>query len=318
MKNGLLCVYKEAGWTSSDVVSKLRGIIGQKRIGHTGTLDPDAVGVLVICLGTATRLTEMLTDHEKEYIAVCQLGVATDTQDIGGRVLEKKDASNVTKEDIIKAVQSFKGEYEQTPPMYSALKVGGKKLYELAREGKTVERKARTVHIDAITVLDLSLLSSDALFTMEVKCSRGTYIRTLCNDIGLSLGTGACMAALTRTAVGSFRIEEAKTIAQIQALADAGELDPCILPTDAVYKNRDKIIVKNDALKSVRNGNALTFDLLVSEAPDTEQDVIDNEASYTEGTLVRVYDETGEFYGIWKYSERKKRFECDLYLYAAK
>ena len=316
MKNGLLCVYKEAGWTSSDVVSKLRGIVRQKRIGHTGTLDPDAVGVLVICLGTATRLTEFLTDHDKEYIAVCKLGVTTDTQDISGQVLEEKDASRIKKEELLKAVQSFKGDYEQVPPMYSALKVRGKKLYELAREGKTVERKPRTVHIDAITVLDLSDFQSDALFTMEVKCTRGTYIRTLCHDIGLSLGTGACMAALTRTAVGSFRMEEAHTIAELQEKANANELDDVILPPDAVFKDYDKIIVKNAAHKYVQNGNALTFDVLCSEAPDNETDVITDEDSYTEGTRVRVYDEDKLFYGIWKYSEKRKRFECDLYLYA--
>ena len=173
--NGLINIYKEPGFTSNDVVAKLRGILRQKKIGHTGTLDPDAVGVLVVCLGTGTKLVEMLTDHDKEYIAVCRLGVITDTQDMSGNVLETRDV-NVTKEELHDAVRAFVGDYDQIPPMYSAIKQGGKKLYELAREGIEVERKPRHVHIGAITVLDDSHLEEEHFFTMEVKCSKGTRI----------------------------------------------------------------------------------------------------------------------------------------------
>ena len=176
--NGLINIYKEQGFTSNDVVAKLRGILKQKKIGHTGTLDPDAVGVLVVCLGTGTKLVEMLTDHDKEYIAVCRLGVTTDTQDMSGQILETNEV-NVTREELCEAVRAFVGDYDQVPPMFSAIKQNGKKLYELAREGIEVERKARKIHIDAITILDDSLLSSDHIFTMEIKCSKGTYIRTL-------------------------------------------------------------------------------------------------------------------------------------------
>ncbi len=169
--NGLINIYKEPGFTSNDVVAKMRGILHQKKIGHTGTLDPDAVGVLVVCLGTGTKLVEMLTDHDKEYIAVCRLGVTTDTQDMSGQVLEEAEV-NVTRQQLHDAVRAFVGDYEQIPPMYSAIKQNGKKLYELAREGIEVERKPRKVNIGAITILDDSHLESDHLFTMEVKCSK--------------------------------------------------------------------------------------------------------------------------------------------------
>ena len=180
--NGLLNVYKEAGFTSNDVVAKLRGICKQRRIGHTGTLDPDAVGVLVVCLGSGTRAVELLTEHTKEYIAVCRLGITTDTQDLSGRVIAR-DERAVSEEELKKAIFAFQGEYDQIPPMYSALKVGGKKLYELARAGMEVERRSRKVTIFSISLLDASQLEDRREFTMEVKCSKGTYIRTLCHDI---------------------------------------------------------------------------------------------------------------------------------------
>ena len=193
--NGLINIYKEPGFTSNDVVAKLRGILKQKKIGHTGTLDPDAVGVLVVCLGTGTKLVEMLTDHDKEYIAECRLGVRTDTQDMSGKILEESEV-NVSRQELREAVSAFVGDYDQIPPMFSAIKQNGKKLYELAREGIEVERKPRRIHIDAITILDDKKLESDHVFTMEIKCSKGTYIRTLCNDIGERLGCGAAMQSL--------------------------------------------------------------------------------------------------------------------------
>ena len=185
--NGLLNIHKEAGWTSNDVVQKLRGICRQRKIGHTGTLDPDATGVLVVCLGSATKLVEQLTDHDKEYIAVCKLGVVTDTQDTSGTVTETSDVQ-VSAEELRRVVLSFQGDYDQIPPMYSAIKSDGKRLYELAREGKEVERKPRKVTIHSISVLDTAQLADGHLFTMEVRCSKGTYIRTLCHDIGQALG----------------------------------------------------------------------------------------------------------------------------------
>ena len=195
MIHGIINVYKEKGFTSHDVVAKLRGIVGQKKIGHTGTLDPDATGVLPVCLGKATKLCDLLTDKNKTYEAVLLLGKTTDTQDITGEVLEEKSTEALTEEKVREAIEGFIGDYEQIPPMYSALKVNGKKLYELAREGKVIERKARPVKILDIQILEIDLPK----VRMEVSCSKGTYIRTLCHDIGEKLGCGGCMESLILT-----------------------------------------------------------------------------------------------------------------------
>ena len=219
MIHGIINVYKEKGFTSHDVVAKLRGIVGQKKIGHTGTLDPDATGVLPVCLGKATKLCDLLTDKNKTYEAVLLLGKTTDTQDITGEVLEEKSTEALTEEKVREAIEGFIGDYEQIPPMYSALKVNGKKLYELAREGKVIERKARPVKILDIQILEIDLPK----VRMEVSCSKGTYIRTLCHDIGEKLGCGGCMESLIRTRVSTFRIEDAKTLDEIETLKQEGK-----------------------------------------------------------------------------------------------
>ena len=197
MIHGIINVYKEKGFTSHDVVAKLRGIVGQKKIGHTGTLAPDATGVLPVCLGKATKLCDLLTDKDKTYEAVMLLGMTTDTQDITGRILEEKSTETLTADKVREVIESFIGDYDQIPPMYSALKVNGKKLYELAREGKVVERKARPVKILDIRIIEMDL----PRVRMEVSCSKGTYIRTLCHDIGEQLGCGGCKDSLIRTRV---------------------------------------------------------------------------------------------------------------------
>ena len=199
MIHGIINVYKEKGYTSHDVVARLRKILGQKKIGHTGTLDPDAEGVLPVCLGKATKVCDLLADQDKTYQAILLLGQSTDTQDVSGEVLKNAEVTSSIKE-VYEAVQAFQGEYAQVPPMYSALKVNGKKLYELAREGKTVERKARQVHIHEIKIHEIVL----PRVSMTVSCSKGTYIRTLCHDIGEKLGCGGCMEQLLRTQVGPF------------------------------------------------------------------------------------------------------------------
>ncbi len=181
MYHGIINVYKEAGYTSHDVVAKLRGICRQKKIGHTGTLDPDAVGVLPVCLGNATKLCDMLTDRQKEYIATLQLGISTDTQDGSGKVLARREVS-ASPSEVRDVILSFVGDSMQVPPMYSALKVNGKKLYELAREGKEVERAARPITIYELEILE----EAHPEYIIKVKCSKGTYIRTLCHDIGES------------------------------------------------------------------------------------------------------------------------------------
>ena len=212
MVNGILNVYKEKGYTSHDVVAKLRGIVGQKKIGHTGTLDPDAEGVLPVCLGRATKVCDMLTEKDKTYEAVLLLGKETDTQDISGTVLRVGETEGLTQEQVKDCVMSFVGEYDQIPPMYSALKVNGKKLYELAREGKTIERKSRKVEIKEIRILEMAL----PRVRMEVSCSKGTYIRTLCHDIGEKLGCFGCMESLLRTKVSRFEIESSMKLSEIQ------------------------------------------------------------------------------------------------------
>ena len=183
MINGIVNVYKEKGFTSFDVVAKMRGIFKQKKIGHTGTLDPDAEGVLPVCLGRATKVCDLLTDKDKEYETVLLLGVVTDTQDLTGEALERKEV-NASEKEVKSAILSFVGEYMQVPPMYSALKVNGQKLCDLARKGVTVERKARPVTIHGIEILSVDLPE----VRMRVHCSKGTYIRTLCQDIGEKLG----------------------------------------------------------------------------------------------------------------------------------
>ena len=314
--NGLINIYKEQGFTSNDVVAKLRGILKQKKIGHTGTLDPDAVGVLVVCLGTGTKLVEMLTDHDKEYIAVCRLGVTTDTQDMSGQVLETNEV-NVTKEELHEAVRAFVGDYDQIPPMFSAIKQNGKKLYELAREGIEVERKARKIHIDAITILDDSLLASDHIFTMEIKCSKGTYIRTLCHDIGQRLGCGAAMQHLTRTRVGAFSLDSAVTLAQVEELRDAGTLDDIIESPEYIFRDLDKIHVKDAARKLLENGNSFRKDNVLNEDPTGVNDTEYEEEMFKDGNSFRVYSEDDTFFGIYTYNEKTRLFNVDKFFYEA-
>lgn len=219
--DGVIVIRKEKGFTSHDVVAKLRGILHMKKIGHTGTLDPDAEGVLPVALGKATRLVDMITDKEKTYEAVMRLGVVTDTQDMSGTVLSQTTELSVTEEELCTVVSSFVGDYMQVPPMYSALKVNGKKLYELAREGKTVERKPRPVHFYEIEILDISF----PLVRFRVTCSKGTYIRTLCHDIGEKLGCGAAMESLLRTKVGRFTLDDAITLAQTEEAVQKGTIE---------------------------------------------------------------------------------------------
>ena len=236
MKSGIINVYKEKGFTSFDVVAKLRGILRTKKIGHTGTLDPDAEGVLPVCIGRATKVCDILTDKDKVYEAVMLLGVETDTQDTSGEVLKELPVT-VSEECVKEAILSFVGDYAQVPPMYSALKVNGKKLYELAREGKTVERKARNVQIFSIEILEMNL----PRVRMSVHCSKGTYIRTLCHDIGAMLGCGGCMEKLLRTKVGVFELQDTLKLAEIDELAKAGAVEEKIISVDELFEDYTKV-----------------------------------------------------------------------------
>lgn len=250
--DGILNIYKEKGYTSHDVVAKLRGILRQKKIGHTGTLDPDAEGVLPVCLGKATKLCDMLTDTDKIYRAVLKLGVETDTQDMSGSILAERPVT-VTENQVLEVIQSFQGEYSQTPPMYSALKVGGRKLYELAREGRTVERVPRLVRIHEIQVEELCL----PYITMTVSCSKGTYIRTLCHDIGQRLACGGAMKSLVRTKAGAFYIEESLTLKQVEELRDQDQLETRLVPIRHMFARLPVFQCGKDYEKALRNGNIL-------------------------------------------------------------
>lgn len=290
MIHGIINVYKEKGYTSHDVVAKLRGIAGQKKIGHTGTLDPDAEGVLPVCLGKATKVCELLTDKDKTYRAVLFLGQTTDTQDASGTVLETSDVSNLNEAQVTEAVQSFVGEYAQIPPMYSALKVGGKKLYELAREGKTVERKARNVMIHSIKILRVDLPRVE----MEVSCSKGTYIRTLCHDIGEKLGVGGCMESLLRVQVGRFVLADSLRLSEIQKAKEDGNLEKILQPIDSVFEQYRAVRIRLDQEKRLQNGNSF-------RKPDRLQNYDDQE-------MVRVYDSNGHFAAVYRYVEKDHEF----------
>lgn len=286
--DGIINVYKEAGFTSHDVVAKLRGILHQKKIGHTGTLDPAATGVLPVCCGKATKVCELLTDKDKSYRAVCRLGIETDTQDTTGEVLNQYDISGITEDDIRRCVNEFQGDIMQVPPMYSALKVNGRKLYELAREGKTVERKARPVHIDSIDIIDIDM--EKGVFSMDVTCSKGTYIRTLCHDIGKKLGIAAAMENLIRTRVSVFRLEDAITLSQIQKMVNESvdEFEKKVVKVDSLFPDCPRLYVNDKGARYLANGNSLKKDDFIDEGIIIKQD-----------QDVLVYDEEKHFKAIY-------------------
>ena len=253
--NGIILVDKPCDWTSHDVIGKLRGILHERRIGHSGTLDPMATGLLVVFVGRATRAVEFAEADSKEYIAGLRLGISTDTQDITGSTLK---ISNTVppRTELEQALGAFKGEISQIPPMYSAIKVGGKKLYELARRGESVDRKPRRVTIDKLEVVD----ENDGDYIFDVVCPKGTYIRTLCNDIGDALGCGGCMSSLRRVKSGAFSIEQAHTIDEVQAAADNGKLDEVLIPVEKLFTAFHTLTVSDAADKKLRNGNIIKLD----------------------------------------------------------
>ena len=250
--NGIINVYKEKGYTSHDVVAVLRKIAGQKKIGHTGTLDPDATGVLPVCLGRATKLCDLLTDRDKTYEAVLLLGKTTDTQDISGAILKEQPTDHLNEAEVTKVIESFKGTYDQIPPMYSALKVNGKKLYELAREGKTVERKSRKVTIYQIHIKEIQL----PRVRMEVTCSKGTYIRTLLEDIAAAMGQKGTMSALRRVAAGVYTEADAHSLEEIQAAKNAGPeaLQALMLPVESVFASLPLLVADERVEQHLYNG----------------------------------------------------------------
>ena len=258
MPAGIIIIDKPDGWTSQDVAAKLRGVFRERRIGHGGTLDPMATGVLPIFVGRATRGVEFFESAEKEYIAGLRLGVVTNTQDTTGEVLEEHPVT-VTRQQVEEALTGFLGKQQQLPPMYSAVKIGGKKLYELARQGKTVERKPREIEL-----LELELLEGEGSeYRFRVRCSKGTYVRTLCHDLGAALGCGGCMSSLRRTKAGCYTMEQAVTMEQLLAMEDPTSL---LLPVESLFSDLPAVTVHENQLKAVYNGAAVRM----KELPDGE------------------------------------------------
>ena len=286
--DGIIVIRKEKGYTSHDVVAKLRGILSMKKIGHTGTLDPEAEGVLPVALGKGTRLVDMLTDKEKTYEAVLRLGVVTDTQDMTGTVLEERPV-DVTEKQIRDTVKSFLGEQQQVPPMYSALKVNGKKLYQLAREGKVVERRARPVFFYGIEIENIAL----PFIKLTVTCSKGTYIRTLCNDIGEALGCGGCMESLVRSKVGRYTLEEAYTLAQVEEARDQGRIEELVFPVEQVLGEYPSLVCTQAGDRLLQNGNPLIQELVKGKAAKG---------------WVRMYNSQGGFVGVYQWDSGKQRY----------
>ena len=296
MINGVINVYKEPGFTSHDVVAKLRGILKQKKIGHMGTLDPNAVGVLPVCLGKATKLCDILSEKDKTYNATLLLGLDTDTQDTSGEVISKADTDSImelSEDKVFETIKSYIGDYDQIPPMFSAIKIGGEKLYNLARRGEVIERPARHCRIIDITVTKMELPRVD----LHVTCSKGTYIRTLCHDIGKDLGVGGCMEKLVRTKVERFSVEDSITLKQIEEFRDNNTSEDYITLVDEMLGNYSKCMVSKGAEKLVYNGNIFTSGNTFLKM------------NHEDGQIVRVYTSEGEFIGLYKFNSEKQIYK---------
>ena len=270
---GILNVYIPKGMTSHDVVSFVRRQLQMKRVGHTGTLDPLATGVLPVLVGNATKLSDIIMADEKKYKARVTLGITTDTDDSTGKIIQKKDVS-VSEEKLIDVVKSFVGEIDQIPPMYSAIKVEGQKLYQLARRGVEIERKARKV-----TIYDIKISNFDGVsFDMEVHCSKGTYIRSLCRDIGDSLGTGAVMSELERTMSGIFTKENSYTFEEIEKCVEMGEIEKMLLKPDDVLGEFLRVDVSEEYAQKIKNGIRLRPQQI-------------NIKNYSENEIFKIYED---------------------------
>ena len=306
MRNGVIHVYKEVGYTSRDAVSRLTGILRQRKIGHTGTLDPAAEGVLPMCVGSATKLCEFLTDHKKQYIAIMKLGIATDTEDTTGEITEKTEFSpewyeeNLSNENLIKIMNSFIGKQLQTPPMYSAKRVNGKRLYEIAREGKVIERKPCEITIYGIEIKNIDIINRE--ITIIVDCSKGTYIRTLCKDIGEALGCKAAMKNLLRTRTGDFYLENSYKLDEIEKIVKENRLSEIVIPVEDIFKDLKRVDVTGQANVLLENGGILKAETIRSAY---------NNISIKNDEKVRMYNKEGKFKAIYSYDEKMDIFRID-------
>ena len=293
MFDGILPVYKEKDFTSFDVIAKLRGMLHQKKIGHAGTLDPMATGVLVLLLGNATKLSELLTEHDKTYKAVLTLGVSSDTDDATGSITPDENYENVKNgldnESIIKAIKRFEGNIMQLPPIYSAIKKNGKKLYEYARSGQEIELEPRSVVIYSIYDIDINL--PDISFTVD--CGKGTYIRSLCRDIGAALGTKAVMSSLERISVDNVTLDDTHSLDEIQTFVAEGHFEDLIISTDKVLGIYPAADINISAEKLLINGNKLGPDDIC----------LREERSLIDGDIIRIY-KNNELYALYRYVEK--------------
>lgn len=294
MLNGVINVYKEKGYTSHDVVAIVRKTLNIKKVGHTGTLDPDAEGVLPVCIGQATKLADYIMAERKSYTAEITFGAETTTQDASGDIIKEYEYT-FDENRLREVIDTFKGEQTQVPPMYSAIKINGKKLYEIAREGKEIERKARK-----ITVYDIRIakINPPNKAIIEIDCSKGTYIRSLCSDIGNKLGWGAFMSSLTRTASGKFKLNAAVKLDELKNAAERGEAEKFIIPPDDVLSGYKRVTVSEKADKYLYNGGKIYGGYLKYDKKPS-----DNE-------IVLGYDATGRLVGIYlyKFDEEKKTY----------
>ena len=306
MINGIINVYKEVGYTSRDAVSRLTGILRQRKIGHTGTLDPAAEGVLPMCVGKATKLCELLTDHKKQYIAVMKLGIATDTEDTTGEITEKTNypenwyEENLTVENLTKITDKFIGTQFQTPPMYSAKRVNGRRLYELAREGKVIERKPCEITVYGIEIKNIDIINRE--ITVIVDCSKGTYIRTLCKDIGEALGCKAAMKSLLRTRTGDFYLENSYKLDEIEKIVKENRVDEIIIPIEKIFHNLRRIDVTGYAGVLLDNGGIVNMEEARLEPG------FDN---IKDGEKFRMYNKDGEFKAVYCYYEKRNALKID-------
>lgn len=291
---GILPVWKPEGFTSHDVVAKVRGILGIKRIGHTGTLDPAVTGVLPLCIGRATRMVEYIQELPKEYEAVLRIGISTDTEDMTGKVLEEVPHVQLNEKKILEVLHAFIGEIEQIPPMFSAVKIDGKRLYELAREGKEVERKSRKVTIHQLDILHMDLEQKHPEIKFRALCSKGTYIRTLCVDIGKALGYPAVMKSLIRTSTGSIRREQCLTFEQIEQMKAQDLLQAHMIPMDQAITHIPSVELTDQEAIHALQGKKITL---------TANRIAHSDASQT---IFRAYSPDHRFLGLfeWKSASR--------------
>ena len=296
--DGIFNIYKEKGFTSHDVVAIVRRTIYMKKVGHTGTLDPDAEGVLPVCVGKATKLSDVIMDGRKSYRAMLRLGMTTTTEDASGEVLETKEV-DFNEDKIREVVASFIGKLEQVPPMYSAVKVNGKKLYELAREGKEIERKSRTIEVYDIRIRQF--LPPDRV-EIDVDCSKGTYIRTLCSDIGKALGCGGHMAELLRTRTGAFSLENAIKLDELKALAEQEKVETVLLTMEEALEDFPVVKVSEKSQKFLYNGGKIQ-ERFLTEKP----------AVLTEGEIVVTYDYENNLVGLYEIKKEENNFYIKPY-----